>query len=209
MTFSALISFIIYSFVTSVTPGPNNIMLISSGISFGFKRTIPHILGIGFGFGLMVTLVGLGIGSILTSSKIFYEFIKIIGIFYLLYLTYQIYISDSVNVDNDLKNHKPLTFIQASLFQWVNPKAWIMTMGAVTTYTSSSSTIFIFLLIGLLYGLISIPSVGIWAYIGDKLQLLIHDKKKVSFFNKLMALLLLFSIINPLIETITFFKSLL
>lgn len=209
MTFSALISFIIYSFVTSVTPGPNNIMLISSGISFGFKRTIPHILGIGFGFGLMVTLVGLGIGSILTSSKVFYEFVKIIGIFYLLYLTYQIYISDSVNVDNDLKNHKPLTFIQASLFQWVNPKAWIMTMGAVTTYTSSSSTILIFLLIGVLYGLISIPSVGIWAYIGDKLQLLIHDKKKVSFFNKLMALLLLFSIINPLIETITFFKSLL
>ncbi|MGB5885603.1 MAG: LysE family translocator [Acinetobacter venetianus] len=207
MTLTALISFIIYSFVTSVTPGPNNIMLISSGVSFGFKRTIPHILGIGFGFGLMVTLVGFGIGSILTNSKNLYEFVKIIGIVYLLYLAYQIYISDSVNTNNKPKSHKPLNFLQASLFQWVNPKAWVMTMGAVTAYTSSSSNISIFLLIGLIYGAISIPSVGVWALVGDKLKALINDRKKIRIFNISMALLLLISIISPLVETLSFLRE--
>lgn len=204
MTIYTLLSFIIYSFVTSITPGPNNIMLISSGITFGFRKSIPHILGIGFGFGLMVTLVGLGIGSILTTSKITYEIVKIIGIVYLLYLAYKIFTTDTVNTNTESNKLKPLSFIQASLFQWVNPKAWIMTMGAVTTYTSSSSDILVFLLIGLIYAIVGIPSVAIWAYIGDKLQRQIKDRKKVKKFNIAMSILLVLSIISPLMETIRF-----
>lgn len=203
MTLYAFLSFITYCFVTSVTPGPNNIMLISSGINFGFRKTIPHILGIGIGFGLMVALVGLGIGTILTTSPILFEIVKIIGIFYLLYLSYQIFKSDSVNTNGSIRS-RPLKFLEAALFQWVNPKTWIMTMGAITTYTSSSSSIVTFAIIGIVFGVVSIPSVGVWAYIGDRLQQFINNKSKVKKFNILMSLLLLFSIVYPIYETFSF-----
>ncbi|WP_445116775.1 LysE family translocator [Acinetobacter sp. WZC-1] len=205
MTVYALVSFLIYSFVTSITPGPNNIMLISSGLTFGFKKSIPHILGIGCGFALMVSLVGTGIGSILTSSKLLYEMVKIAGICYLLYLAYQIFKADRVNTTNSTQ--KPMTLVQAALFQWVNPKAWIMAMGAVTTYTSSTSDITVFIMIGVIYGLVSIPCVGVWAYAGDKLQKFIHDPGKVRKFNISMSILLVLSIVSPLMETFQFFMS--
>lgn len=202
MTFATLISFIIYSFVTSITPGPNNIMLAASGVNFGFKRSIPHILGIGIGFGFMVSVVGLGIGSLLSSNIVLYESLKIVGITYLLYLAYKIYHSSSV--DTSSNKTKPLTFLQAAMFQWVNPKAWIMAMGAVTTYLSSQSELYWYLVVGVIYGAIGIPSTGVWALIGEKLQKYIHDQKKLKTFNAVMALLLVLSVIQPLIDFLFF-----
>lgn len=186
--------------MTSITPGPNNIMLASSGITFGFKRSIPHILGIGFGFGLMVILVGLGLGTLLSTSPILFTGMKILGIAYLLYLAYQIYNSDSINTQSS--QSKPLTFLSAALFQWVNPKAWIMIMGAVTAYTSAQSSIFLFGLIGLIYGVVSIPSVGVWAYIGESFQHFANNSKKIKWFNQAMAILLVISVISPIEELI-------
>lgn len=202
MTFATLVSFIIYSFVTSITPGPNNIMLATSGVNFGFKRSIPHILGIGIGFGFMVSVVGLGIGSLLSSNITLYESLKIVGITYLLYLAYKIY--HSTSVDTTSSKTKPLTFLQAAIFQWVNPKAWIMAMGAVTTYLSSQSELYWYLIIGVIYGAIGIPSTGVWALIGEKLQKYIHDQKKLKMFNAVMALLLVLSVIQPLIDFLFF-----
>lgn len=202
MTFAVLIAFIIYSFVTSVTPGPNNIMLAASGVNFGFKRSIPHILGIGIGFGFMVSVVGLGIGTLLSSNIILYELLKIIGIVYLLYLAYKIY--HAARLDVGEQKSQPLTFIQAAMFQWVNPKAWIMAMGAVTTYLSPQSELYWYLLIGVIYGVIGIPSTGVWALIGEKLKIYLNDQKKLKFFNMLMATLLVLSIIKPLIDSIFF-----
>ena len=204
MSLVTLFSFIIYCFVTSVTPGPNNIMLASSGITFGFKRSIPHILGIGFGFGLMVILVGLGLGTLLSSSPILFTSMKILGIAYLLYLAYQIYKSDSINTQTS--QNKPLSFLGAALFQWVNPKAWIMIMGAVTTYTSAQSTIELFLFIGFIYGFVSIPSVGVWAYIGESFQRFANNPKKIKWFNQTMAILLVISVISPMKELIMLCK---
>lgn len=202
MSFTVLISFIIYSFVTSVTPGPNNIMLAASGVNFGFRRSIPHILGIGIGFGFMVSVVGLGIGSLISSNIVLYELLKIIGITYLLYLAYKIYHSSSV--DTTSGKSKPLTFLQAAMFQWVNPKAWIMAMGAVTTYLSSQSELYWYVIIGVIYGAIRIPSTGVWALIGEKLQKYIHEPKKLKTFNMVMALLLVLSVIQPLIDFLFF-----
>ncbi|QIO05404.1 LysE family translocator [Acinetobacter shaoyimingii] len=202
MSFTVLISFIIYSFVTSITPGPNNIMLAASGVNFGFKRSIPHILGIGIGFGFMVSVVGFGFGALISSNIVLYESLKIIGITYLLYLAYKIY--HSTSVDTTSGKTKPLTFLQAAMFQWVNPKAWIMAMGAVTTYLSSQSELYWYLIIGVIYGAIGIPSTGVWALVGEKLQKYIHDQKKLKMFNAVMALLLVLSVIQPLIDFLFF-----
>lgn len=205
MTLAVFISFVIYSFVTSVTPGPNNIMLAASGVNFGFKRSIPHILGIGFGFGFMVSIVGLGIGSFLSSNMIVYELLKIVGISYLLYLAYQIY---HVNAMNDEVNQaKPLTFMQAAMFQWVNPKAWVMALGAVTTYLAANSELYWYIILGLVYGFIGIPSTGIWALMGEKLQKKLNNQKKLRLFNTLMALLLVLSIVKPFIDSLFFLNN--
>lgn len=202
MSFTIFLSFVLYSFVTSITPGPNNIMLAASGVNFGFKRSIPHILGIGCGFGFMVAVVGYGIGSVLSSNVILYESLKVIGIVYLLYLAYKIYCISEI--DTDEKHSKPLTFIQAAMFQWVNPKAWVMALGAVTTYLTAESASYWYLILGITYGLVGIPSTGVWALIGEKLQKYIHDQQKLKRFNAVMALLLVLSVIQPLIHLLFF-----
>ncbi|QBQ16475.1 LysE family translocator [Acinetobacter haemolyticus] len=203
MTLLTFFSFIVYSTVTSITPGPNNIMLAASGLNFGLKRSIPHILGIGFGFGVMVILVGYGIGAALGSSPLLYEILKIIGISYLLYLAYKIYRAGSIKTDT--KVDKPLSFMGAALFQWVNPKAWIMAMGAITTYSSANSRLVEFVFIGVIFGLVSIPSVGVWAYMGEKLKMIVNHPRKVQLFNTVMALLLVASVIVPIKDSVKFF----
>ncbi|WP_109440314.1 LysE family translocator [Acinetobacter haemolyticus] len=203
MSLLTFFSFIVYSTVTSITPGPNNIMLAASGLNFGLKRSIPHILGIGFGFGVMVILVGYGIGAALGSSPLLYEILKIIGISYLLYLAYKIYRAGSIQTDT--KVDKPLSFIGAALFQWVNPKAWIMAMGAITTYSSANSRLVEFVFIGVIFGLVSIPSVGVWAYMGEKLKMIVNHPRKVQLFNTVMALLLVASVIIPIKDSVHFF----
>lgn len=211
MTLAVFFSFMIYSFVTSVTPGPNNIMLASSGVNFGFKRSIPHILGIGIGigigfsFGFMVSIVGLGVGTLLSSNIILYELLKVLGIGYLLYLAYQIYQTGSLNTE--LNQVNPLSFIQAAMFQWVNPKAWVMAMGAVTTYLAANSEFYWYLIIGLVYGIIGIQSTGVWAFLGEKLQKYIHDDKKLKTFNTVMAILLVLSVLKPITDSFIFFLS--
>lgn len=203
MSMAAFISFLIYSFVTSITPGPNNVMSAASGVNFGLKRSIPHILGVGFGFGFMVAIVGLGIGSLLSSQPLVYETLKLIGIGYLLYLAYKIFKISSV--DASAKQGTPITFLQAALFQWVNPKAWIMAMGAVTAYLSSESALYWYAIVGVVYGIFAITCTGTWAWIGQKLQALIDKPKKLQLFNAAMAGLLVMSIIYPLIESVRFF----
>ncbi len=205
MSFTVFLSFVLYSFVTTITPGPNNIMLAASGVNFGFKRSIPHILGICCGFGFMVAVVGLGIGSMLSSNVILYECLKIIGIVYLLYLAYKIYHSGAL--DTDVKQSKPFTFMQAAMFQWVNPKAWVMALGAVTTYLAVDSAPHWYLILGLTYGLVGIPSTGLWALMGEKLQSVIHDTRRLKLFNTTMSLLLVASVLKPIWDSLSFILS--
>ncbi len=204
MEAATLISFVIYSFVTSVTPGPNNFMLTASGVNFGFKRSIPHIVGIGFGFGLMVAMVGFGLGSILIQSPVLLESMRVVGIVYLLYLAWKI--ANAGAATGEGKVERPMGFINAAVFQWINPKAWIMTMGAITTYTNSGSHVSTFLLIGLIYGIISIPSVGVWALVGERFQTLLNSGRAVAIFNITMGGLLAFSTISSMVESYQFIK---
>lgn len=198
-----LISFIIYCVVTSITPGPNNIMVATSGLNFGLKRSMPHIWGIGFGFSVMVMLVGLGIGTLLSSSPLLFEILKLIGIAYLLYLAYQIF--HMGHMDTSVHIAKPMSFIAAALFQWVNPKAWIMAMGAITTYAANHNSWIQMIFLGLVFGLVSLPCVGVWAYLGERMQALVNEPKKIKYFNMAMAFLLVLSVLVPLYESYQFF----
>jgi len=169
---SNLFPLFLFCFSTSITPGPNNIMIMTSGLNFGIRRSLPHYLGICIGFPLMVLAVGMGFGSLFVKFPALHEIIKIIGAVYLLYLAWKIARSHSSMKSDTSK--KPFSFLQAAFFQWVNPKAWIMAIGAVSAYTSNSShmlsQVFIVTLIFLLVVLIC---VGCWFFLR-------HGIKKIT-----------------------------
>ena len=131
----------IFAASTTVTPGPNNIMIMSSGLNYGIKKSMPHLLGICFGFPAMVIMVGLGFSIVFEMYPLFHEVIKVLGVVYLLYLAWLIASSSPTSLEGG--NSKAFSFTQAALFQWVNPKAWVMATSAVSAYTSLSSDIFL------------------------------------------------------------------
>jgi len=125
-----LLSIISFAFATAMSPGPNNFMLLSSGLTFGYKKTLAHIVGVMVGFLVMVVAVGLGMGTVFELYPLLYAILKVVGIAYLLWMAWKIATSSSAMSKND-EVKKPFTFLQAMLFQWVNPKAWIMVITAM------------------------------------------------------------------------------
>ena len=197
MTYELMIAFSLFAFVSSITPGPNNLMLMASGVNFGVWRTIPHILGISIGFIVMVLLVGIGIFNIFEAFPISYKVLKIISVVYLLYLAWKIANAASVNISTDMA--KPMTFLQASAFQWVNPKTWTMALTAISVY-SYERTFSEVLLVAVVFGAINLPSVCLWAVLGQQMARFINNPRWLVIFNRLMALLLIISI-YPVIWT--------
>ena len=145
MQLNTLIAFSIFAFVTSVTPGPNNLMLLASGVNFGFRLSLPHILGISSGFFVMVLTVGLGLAEAFILFPWLYVFLKWVGVAYLLYLAWKIATSKQLekNTTTESANSRPMTFWSAAAFQWVNPKAWVMAVGAFSTYIPATSGVLI------------------------------------------------------------------
>jgi len=182
----------LFAFVSSITPGPNNLMLMTSGANFGFKQTIPHFLGVGIGFTLMIILVGLGLMQLFDSFPASYEILKVLSIIYLLYLAFKIARSGTITEQNNEKL-KPLTFIQAALFQWVNPKAWTMALTSISIYAPSNSFISV-LLVAIIFGLINLPCISSWIVLGQKMKLILTDQKRFKIFNITMASLLILSL---------------
>ncbi len=129
-TAELLVAFVLFAFVSSITPGPNNTMLLSSGVNFGFNRTVPHMLGISCGFAVMVLAVGLGLGAVFKAYPLLYTVLRYAGAAYLLYLAYKIATSGPVR-DTGGQEGRPMSFLAAAAFQWVNPKAWVMAIGAI------------------------------------------------------------------------------
>lgn len=194
MQTEVLLALVTFAFVASVTPGPNNLMLMASGANFGIRRTMPHFLGIVFGFLLMVLIVGTGLVGVFSAYPASYEILRAFSIVYLCYLAWKIATSAAATGGG---RGKPLGALQAALFQWVNPKAWALALTAVTVYAPSQSFAAVGL-IALIVGLINMPSIFVWVILGQKLQSLLHSRGRLRAFNYTMAALLLASI-YPLI----------
>ncbi len=135
MPLDTLLALLIFALTTSITPGPNNMMLFASGVNFGFRRTIPHMLGIGAGFFALLIGVGFGLGALLKTVPLLYTVLKFAGGAYLVWIAWKI--ATSRALAEGQAGAKPMTFLGAAAFQWVNPKAWVMAVTAIATYTDT------------------------------------------------------------------------
>jgi threonine/homoserine/homoserine lactone efflux protein len=182
----------LFAFASSISPGPNNLMLMSSGANFGFRRTLPHMLGVGLGFTLMVALVGVGIMQVFDLYPSSYLILKWCSVVYLIYLSYKV-ATASAPEKKESNTTKPFSFIQAVLFQWVNPKAWTMALTSIGIYAPQRDISSV-IIVALIFGAVNLPSISVWVVIGQKLQKILSSVKRLRIFNAVMAALLLASL---------------
>ena len=196
MTTELLVALAAFAFVSSITPGPNNLMLMASGINFGFRLTVPHMLGVSLGFTLMIALIGLGVMTLIEAIPGSMLFITVASGLYLLYMAWKIATTTTAPAEkvSDEAKSKPFTFIQAALFQWVNPKAWTMALTAISAYApKSQGWAGVFIVAGV-FGIINLPSTGAWAVMGAKMRRFLSDPVRLKTFNVVAAVLLVASL---------------
>lgn len=194
MSYDLLMALVAFAFVSSITPGPNNMMLLASGVNFGFRRSVPHMLGIGIGFMVLLLAVGLGLGQVLERFPVIYTTLKYAGAAYMLWLAWKIAQSGPLSDDPSRNTGSPMSFIGAAAFQWVNPKAWVMAVTAMATYTSPGQYLFTVVMVTLIFGAVNIPSVSTWTVFGVGLRRFLADPKLCRIFNITMALALVASL---------------
>jgi len=188
----------IFGVSTGITPGPNNIMLMTSGMNFGIKRSIPHVLGICVGFPVMIILIGLGFSIVFEKFPILHEVIKIFGLVYLLYLSWLIASASPDKLES--KESKPFTFLQAALFQWVNPKAWVVATSSISAYTTLEGNIYSqVLIIAIAFFFAAIIATSTWLVFGKGIKQILQSAKQQRIFNISMAALLVASVF-PVIQ---------
>jgi threonine/homoserine/homoserine lactone efflux protein len=193
MSHSLLFAFVLFATVMFITPGPNNIMLLSSGLTYGFRRTLPHVAGITIGFAFMIGAVGLGLGTIFIAYPVLQTILKYAGVAYLIYLAAAIAMSDPVAPEQD-NRRGPMTFWGAAMFQWINAKGWVMVIGTITAYAAIAAypwNIVIQVALSLVLGVVSCTA---WALFGTALRPVLTSPRLVRAFNIVMALLLLASL---------------
>lgn len=194
MSVEIFLALLVFAFVSSVTPGPNNLMLLASGVNFGFRRTIPHMLGIGVGFFILLLAVGFGLGALIETVPSFYTVLKFAGGAYMLYLAWKIAMSRSIGEAKHRDKSEPMTFFQAAAFQWVNPKAWVMAITGIATYANHDDYYVAVLLVSAAFAIVNLPSVSVWAGFGTLLRNWLSDPIRLKWFNLIMALLLVLSL---------------
>ncbi len=216
MNSDVLISLCMFAFATSATPGPNNAMLFASGVNFGLRRSVPHILGVTLGFTFMQLALGLGVGVVFEAVPGLYNVLRVLGVGYMLYLAWAIgtatppppaelateltteSATDSATTrrqGNGTAKAKPMTFLQASAFQWVNPKALMMCITAASTYAPPDQPVIGALIVTAAFFIVGMPCVGAWAVLGSVMRGLLQDHRRLKVFNVTMALLLVASIV--------------
>lgn len=197
MTVELILALVAFAFVGSVTPGPNNLMLMTSGLNFGWFRTLPHMFGVGIGFLVMVVLVGLGLTRLFELFPLSYVILKTLSALYLTYLAWKIYNmapTPKAAEGQPEASSKPMTFLQAAMFQWVNPKAWVMALTAISAYTVSTSAMTSVLIVAAVFALVMLPSISMWVLLGRQMQRFLSDEKKLRWFNRIAALLLMLAL---------------
>lgn len=191
----------LFVFSVSITPGPNNVMIMTSGLNHGIRKSLPHMIGINLGFTLMLIVVGLGLGSLFESNPQLHTVIKVLGACYLVYLAWKI---ASTPTGPELQaKARPISFLQAAVFQWVNPKAWVMITGAVATFTTQDASISSqVLLIATTFLMLGPFCTGTWLFSGVTLRRLLSEPGYRRAFNITMAILLILSIRPVVLEFI-------
>ena len=190
---TVLIPFLIFFTVAVSAPGPSNFMVLVSGVNYGFRRTIPHMLGITFGFPLLWLALGLGLGTIIELYPIIHIIIKYFGIAYFLYLAWKI--ANAAPPQSNNNTSRPFTFLEGAIFQWMNPKALAMAFNMIAVYISTSydfnSQLYVFVSIAIVLTFID---VCIWTLFGVKMQKVLQDAKINRAFNISMAIILILSL---------------
>ena len=192
MTYSLLSGLVIFCLVSSITPGPNNLMLLASGANFGIRRTLPHMLGVVLGFTFMVIVIGLGAAQVFQRIPVAHSVLTIVSVFYLLYLAYKIGTANS-KVLGEKVTGSPITFLQAVFFQWVNPKTWAMAITAITVYIGDAGLFFLGIA-ACIFGIVNIPSMLLWTTLGQQMARILKNPTRLKVFNWTMAALLVASL---------------
>lgn len=191
MNIEFLPALIAFALVSSITPGPNNLMLMASGANFGFARSIPHMLGISIGFIVLMLLTGLGLSKIFDLYPVGHTVLKVVSVFYMAWLAWKI--AHAAPVQNRSASGSPMTFLQAAAFQWVNPKAWAMALTANTVYVGGGNLPTLALAC-LVFATVNLPSVSFWTVLGQQMARLLTNPVRLRAFNWTMATLLIASL---------------
>jgi threonine/homoserine/homoserine lactone efflux protein len=199
MPVEALLALCAFSVITSITPGPNNLMLLASGVNFGFARTLPHTLGISLGFMALLLAVGAGLGGLLTAVPALHVAFKIASALWLLYLAWKLAMSRELGEARE-GQARPMRFIEAAGFQWVNPKAWIMALSGMALYADPSSPLASVIIVAVVFSLLNWPCVSIWAGFGVMLRTFLSGEARLRWFNRLMGALLALTVVPLLID---------
>lgn len=186
----------LFAFVSSITPGPNNLMLMASGANFGFRRSIPHMLGISGGFMVMLILAGLGLGRLFAQFPVSFTVLQILSIAYMLMLAWRI--AHAAPVNKQARATVPMTFWQAAAFQWVNPKSWAMALTTITVYIAEAGGLML-LVAALIFALVNLPAVTLWTVLGQQMARVLTNPARLQMFNRTMAVLLIASL-YPLLQ---------
>lgn len=181
------------------TPGPNNLMLISAGANFGFRRSLPHIFGIAFGCQILLLAAALGLGQLLSLYPQAMLVLRIAGALFLLYLAWGLLRARSFSGRQE-GSAQPMTFLQAALFQWINPKAWMMTITAIATYGDPAAFPFTVTVISLAFVVLGLPLISVWNLFGTSLRHWFRQEKYLLWFNRSMALMLVGSLYPVLVS---------
>lgn len=193
MPLDVLLALTLFTFVTAFTPGPNNIMVTASGVNFGFARTIPHMAGITIGFMVMVAACAAGLGAVFAAVPSLQLALKIVGSLYMLWLAWKVANARSASDEPD-DLAKPLTFFQGAAFQWVNPKAVVISLTAISIYVRPDHRLTDILILLAMFGLFTALTVVTWTGFGVALRSVLRDPRRARIFNVIMALLLVASI---------------
>lgn len=188
-SWDALLALAVFALVTSITPGPSNLMLLASGANFGFLPTIPQVLGITLGFTSLLLGVGLGLGALLSALPSMHSGLKVAGGAYLLYLAWRIASSGATGADGNIGG-RPLTFGESAAFQWINPKAWVVALATMAVYTNPDAPLMSIVLICVVFAFVNLPTVSVWAAFGVALRGFLADPVRARRFNLAMAALL-------------------
>lgn len=188
MDIPAFLSLMLFSIVISATPGPNNLLLATSGLTYGFRKTVPAIFGVQIGIVSLLLLCGAGLGTLVTSYPSLQSGLKIAGTLYLAYLAWRLWSAGGEL--SSIEERPPLKVWHAAAFQLLNPKAWMMAVSAVSVYVAPAERYFPALVIVVVtFSALSTPSVTLWAAFGAGLKNALNDPKRIRLFNRIMAAL--------------------